>query len=185
MIFDDMDDTEKGPFCKPFGLLFYSNLERIPSFQVIEAYLSCLLEAQDKIQRAISILEGTLRKGTDRLRQVDKPSELQFAFGKTTGSRGSIEKEIERLSANRRAIDELIAEYSEKGILNVPLKEFMTAFDAEYKVTVEKKNQDTNELYSTEILATDLGGCAGFEHLNKVMTGHLLKKLLKRQENTK
>ncbi|MEO0225772.1 MAG: hypothetical protein ABIL05_02345 [candidate division WOR-3 bacterium] len=181
MLFDDMDDTEKGPFCKPFGLLFYENIEKMPSFQVIEAYLSCLIEAQEKIQKAISILEATLKKGIERLNSIDKPSELQFVFSKISGSRGMVEKEIERLSQNRQAIDQLIAEYSNKGILNVPLKEFMTAFDAEYKLKVEKKHIDTNELYSVEINALDINGCAGFDHLNKVMTGYLLKKLLKKQ----
>ncbi len=179
MIFDDMEDTDKGPFCKPFGQLFYENLEKLPSFQIVEAYLSCLLEAQDKIQKAITILEGALKKGTERLKQISNPSELQYLFGKITSARGEIEKEIERLSQNRREIENLISEYSEKGIFCVPLKDFMTAFDAEYPIKVEKKNIDTDECYLTEIKATDLDGSAGFDHLNKVMTGYILKKLLK------
>ncbi len=182
MLFDDIEDTEQGPFCKPFGQLFYANLEKMPSFQIIEAYLSCLLEAQDKIQKAIAILEGTLKKGSDRLKEVDKPSDIQFIFSKITGSRGAIEKEIEHLSQNRRAIDDLISNYSENGILSVPIKEFMTTFDADYNVKVEKKKSDTEELYATEIKATDLIGCAGFDHLNKVLTGYLLKKLIKKRE---
>ena len=181
MIFDDMEDTNRGPFCKPFGQLYYDNLEKMPSFQVIEAYLSCLIEAQDRIQRAISILEGALKKGMDRLKEVDAPVEIQFFFGKIVGSRGLIEEEIEHLTKSRRALDELIAGYSDKGIFNVTLKDFMMAFDAEYKIKVEKKNADTNELYYVDIKASDLPGCAGFDHLNKVMTGYLLKKLIKKQ----
>jgi len=185
MLFDDMADTERGPFCKPFGQLFYENIEKMPSFQIIEAYLSCLLEAQDKINKAIAILEGALKKGADRLKEIDKPSDLQFYFGKITGSKGSIEKEIEHLSQNRRAIDGLISEYSEKGILNVAIKEFMTAFDADYNIKVEKKKVDSEELYSVDIKGTDLIGCSGFDHLNKVLTGYLLKKLIKRQHTQK
>ncbi len=182
MIFDDMEDTEKGPFCKPFGQLFYENLEKLPSFQIVEAYLGCLLEAQDKIQKAIAILEGALKKGSERLREIKNPSELQFFFGKITGARGEIEKEIERLSHNRREIENLISEYSEKGLFNVPLKEFMITFDAEYPIKVEKKHIDSDECYTTEIKATDLVGCAGFEHLNSVMTGYILRKLLAKRE---
>ncbi len=178
MIFNDMENSEKGPFCKPFGQLFYDNLEKIPSFQIVEAYLSLLLDAQDKIQRAIAILEGALRKGTERLKEIQNPDELQFYFGKITSARGEIEKEIERLSHNRRDIESLIAEYSEKGIFNVPLKEFMIAFDAEYPIKVEKKHIDSDECYTTEIKASDLIGSAGFEHLNRLMTGYILKKLL-------
>jgi|UniRef100_A0A7C4TBM0 tetratricopeptide (TPR) repeat protein len=178
MIFDDMEDTEKGPFCKPFGQLFYENLEKMPSFQIVEAYLSLLLDAQDKIQKAIAILEGALKKGAERLKEIKNPSELQFYFGKITNARGEIEKEIERLSRNRRDIESLISEYSEKGVFNVPLKEFMLAFDSEYPIKVEKKHIDSDECYITEIKATDLIGCAGFEHLNRMMTGYILKKLL-------
>jgi len=185
MIFEDMEDTTKGPFCKPFGQLFFDNLEKIPSFQIIEAYLSCLLEAQEKIQKAIAILEGVLKKGSEQLKEVENPPELQFLFGKIVGSRGKIEEEIEHLSKNRRAIDILIATYSEKGILDVTLKEFMTAFDAEFKVKVEKKKSDSDELYFTDIKATDLTGSTGFDHLNKVMTGYLLKKLMKKQQEEK
>ncbi len=179
MIFDDMVDSEKGPFCKPFGQLFYDNLEKIPSFQIVEAYLSFLLDAQEKIQKAIAILEGALKKGTERLKEIQNPDELQFYFGKITSARGEIEKEIERLSHNRRDIERLIADYSEKGIFNVPLKEFMIAFDADYPIKVEKKHIDSDECYTTEIKASDLIGCAGFEHLNRLMTGYILKKLLK------
>ena len=182
MPFDDMEDTEKGPFCKPFGQLFYDNLEKMPSFQIIEAYLSCLVEAQDRINRAIAILEGTLKKGADHLKEISNPAELQFYFGKITNSRGAIEKEIENLSQNRRALDNLIAAYSEKGILGMPLKEFMTTFDAEYSIRVEKKKVDSEDLYSVDIKATDLAECTGFDHLNKVMTGYLLKKLLRKPE---
>jgi hypothetical protein len=185
MVLDSIEDLGKGPFCKPYGQLFYENLERMPSFQVIEAYLSCLLEAQDKIQKAISILEGILKKGADKLKDIKNPMDLQYMFGKATGSRGEIEKEIEHLSQNRREIDSLIAQYSEKGIINMPIRQFMTSFDAEFKVKVEKKNMESDELYNTEIKGSDLVGCTDFEHLNKVMTGYLLKKLMKRkpQEN--
>ncbi|HEC78885.1 MAG TPA: hypothetical protein ENI34_07050, partial [candidate division WOR-3 bacterium] len=69
MVLDNMEDLDKGPFCKPYGQLFFENLEKMPSFQVVEAYLSCLLEAQDKIQKAISILEGILKKGADKLKE--------------------------------------------------------------------------------------------------------------------
>jgi hypothetical protein len=179
MIFDDIEDTEKGPFCKPYGQLFYDNLEKMPSFQVIEAYLTCLMEAQENIQRAISILEGALRKGKERLKEVGDPADLQFVFGKIVGSRGKIEEEIERLTKNRRQVDELIAAYSDQGILNVTLKDFMTAFDADYKIVVEKKKTDSDDLYLTDIKVTDLTGCAGFDHLNKVLTGYLLKKVMK------
>ncbi len=178
MIFDDMEDTDKGPFCKPFGQLFYENLEKMPSFQLIETYLSFLIDAQDKIQKAIAILEGAFKKGTERLREIEKPGELQFYFGKITNARGEIEKEIERLSHNRRDIESLISEYSEKGIFNVPLRELMIAFDAEYPIKVEKKHIDSDECYITEVKATDLTGSAGFEHINRVMTGYILKKLL-------
>jgi hypothetical protein len=177
-----MEDSEKGPFCKPYGQLFFENLEKMPSFQVAEAYLACLLEAQNKIQRAITILEGALKKGADRLKEIKSPGDLQFLFGKITVAKGAIEQEIEKLSQNRREIDGLIANYSEKGLFNVPLKEFMVTFDSDYVIKVEKKNADTNEFYMTEIKATDLVNCAGFEHLNKVMTGYMLKKLMARQE---
>lgn len=180
MIFDDIEDTEKGPFCKPFGQLFFDNLEKLPSFQIVEAYLSFLLEAQDKIQKAIAILEGALKKGTERVKEITNPAELQFFFGRITSARGEIEKEIERLSRNRREIESLISEYSEKGVFNVPLKEFMLAFDADYPIKVEKKHIDSDECYMTEIKATDLVGSAGFEHLNRVMTGYILKKLLRK-----
>lgn len=182
MIFDDMEDSEKGPFCKPFGQLFFDNLEKLPSFQIVEAYLACLLDAQDRIQKAINILEGALKKGAERLKQIDNPAELQFFFGKITGARGEIEKEIERLSHNRRELEHLISEYSEKGLFNVPLKDFMITFDAEYPIKVEKKHIDSDECYITEIKAPDLVGCAGFEHLNRVMTGYILKKLLAKKE---
>jgi hypothetical protein len=185
MIFDDMEDTNKGPFCKPFGQLYYDNLEKMPSFQVIQAYISCLLDAQDKIQKAIAILEGALKKGSDRLKEVDAPAEIQFFFGKIVGLRGVIEEEMEKLTKSRRLIDELIAGYSEKGVYCVSLKEFMTAFDAEYNVKVEKKNADTDELYYVDIKATDLAGCTGFDHLNKIMTGYLLKKLINKGEDKK
>lgn len=181
MVLDSIEDLSKGPFCKPYGQLFYENLERMPSFQVIEAYLSCLLEAQDKIQKAITILEGILKKGTDKLKEIKNPMDLQYMFGKTTGSRGEIEKEIEHLSHNRREIDNLIAQYSEKGIINMPIRQFMTNFDADFKVKVEKKNVENDELYNTEIKGSDLVGCTDFEHLNKVMTGYLLKKLMKQK----
>jgi hypothetical protein len=179
MLFDDIEDTEKGPFCKPYGQLFFDNLEKLPSFQVIEAYLTCLMEAQENIQRAISILEGALKKGKERLKEVGEPADLQFIFGKIVGSRGKIEEEIERLTKNRRQIDDLIATYSDQGILCVTLKDFMTAFDADYKIVVEKKKMDSDELYLTDIKVTDLPGCAGFDHLNKVLTGYLLRKVMK------
>jgi hypothetical protein len=57
----------------------------------------------------------------------------------------------------------------------------MIAFDTEYKVSVEKKRSDSDELYYTDIRASDLKGSAGFEHLNKVLTGYLLKKLLQKE----
>lgn len=182
MVLDDMEDLGKGPFCKPYGQLFYDNLEQMPSFQVIEAYLSCLLEAQDNIQKAIAILEGVLKKGSDKLRDIDKPVTLQHMFGQLTNARGEIEKEIEHLANNRRNIDNLIANYSEKGFLNMPIKDFMIPFDAEYRIKVEKKRSDSDELYMTEISGKDLKGCAGSEHLNKVMTGHLLRKLIRTSE---
>lgn len=181
MVLDDLEDIQKGPFCAPFGQLFYDNLEKMPSFQVIEAYLSCLLEANNKIQKAIVILEGILKRGVEQLKTIDQPEDLQYIYGRTTGSRGEIEKEIEHLSQQRRDIDSLIARYSERGILDTPITSFMIAFDAEYKVRVEKKRSDSDELYYTDIKASDLTGCAGFEHLNKVMTGHLLKKLLQQE----
>ena len=65
MMLDSIEDLDKGPFCKPYGQLYYENLEKMPSFQVIEAYLSCLFEAKDGIQKAISVLEGILKKGSD------------------------------------------------------------------------------------------------------------------------
>ncbi len=182
MIFDDMEDRGKGPFCKPFGQLFYENLEKMPSFQIVETYLACLLEAQGRIQKAIAILEGALKKGSERLKDIENPAELQFFFGKITVARGEIEKEIERLSHNRRDIENLISEYSEKGIFNVPLKEFMITFDAEYPIKVEKKHVDSEECYITEIKASDLVGCADFDHLNSVMTGYILKKLLQKKD---
>jgi hypothetical protein len=183
MVLDDMEDIKKGPFCAPFGQLFYENLDMMPSFQVVEAYLQCLIEANSKIEKAIAILEGVLKKGSDRLKTIEQPEEMQYIFGKTTGSRGEIEKEIEELSQHRRDIDNLIASYSEKGIMSTPISSFMIAFDADYKVKVEKKRSDTEELYYTEIKASDLVGCAGFDHLNKVMTGHLLKKLLQKEQD--
>lgn len=182
MELDFNEDLEKGPFCKPYGQLFYDNLEKMPSVQVIEGYLSCLLEAQDRIQKAIAILEGILKKGSDKLKQIDKPMDLQYLFGKTTGNRGEIEKEIEHLAKYRREIDAIIAQYSEKGIFEMPIKEFMTLFDSEFKVTVEKKKTDSEELYVAEINGNDLNGCAGFDHLNKVMSGYLLSKLMKKDE---
>ncbi|MEO0162236.1 MAG: hypothetical protein ABIL74_08190, partial [candidate division WOR-3 bacterium] len=75
-------------------------------------------------------------------------------------------------------LENLISEYSEKGIFNVPLKEFMLAFDAEYPIKVEKKHVDSDECYLTEIKAVDLIGSTGFEHINRMMTGYILKKLL-------
>ncbi len=185
MVFDDMEDTERGPFCKPYGQLFFENLEKMPSFQVIEAYLFCLLQARDQIQKAIAILEGIMKKGSDKIKEIKNPMDLQHLFGKATNSRGAIEKEIEHLAQNRREIDRLISQYSEKGIFNMPIQEFMSAFDSEYKVKVEKRHHDSDELYITEIKGKDLAGCAGFEHLNKVMTGYLLKKLIKKQDEKK
>jgi hypothetical protein len=182
MVLDNIEDIEKGPFCAPFGQLFYDNLDKMPSFQVMEAYLLCLIEANEKIQKAIAILEGILQKGSDRLKTIDQPEEMQYVFGKTTGSRGEIEKEIENLSEHRRNIDSLIASYSERGIMNTPISSFMIAFDAEHKIKVEKKRSDSDDLYYAEIKAGDLIGSAGFDHLNKVMTGHLLKKLLQREQ---
>jgi hypothetical protein len=180
MLFDDIEDTAKGPFCKPYGQLFYGNLERLPSFQVIEAYLSSLIAAQEALQRAISILEGALKKGSERLQEVSEPADLQFVFGKIVGSRGPVEEEIEKLTRNRRQLDEIVSHYTNQGILSVTLKEFMTAFDREFKIQVEKKKMDSDELYMTEINVSDLTGCAGFDHLNKVLTGHLLKKIMKK-----
>ncbi len=185
MLFDDIEDTSKGPFCKPYGQLFYENLEKLPSFQVIEAYLSSLIAAQEAIQRAISILEGALKKGSERLQEVTEPADLQFVFSKIVGSRGPVEEEIEKLTRNRRQLDEIISQYTDKGILSVTLKEFMTAFDREFKIQVEKKKMDSDELYMAEINVADLAGCAGFEHLNKVLTGHLLKKVMKKEKNSK
>jgi hypothetical protein len=182
MMLDSMEDLAKGPFCKPYGQLFYENLEKMPSFQVIEAYLSCLLEAQDRIQRAISILEGILKKGSDKLRDVKEPMVLQYMFGKSTSSRGAIEKEIEHHAQNRRNIDDLIAKYSESGVLDMPITTFMTPFDSEYQVKVEKKQSDSDELYYTEIKGSDLRGSSDFDHLNKVMTGYLIKKLMRKSE---
>lgn len=179
---DDIEDLKKGPFCKPYGQLFYDNLEQMPSFQVIEAYLACLLEAQDKIQKAIAILEGVLKKGSDKLRDIETPVDLQFMFSQLTNARGEIEKEIEHLAHNRRNIDDLISSYSEKGLLNMPIKDFMIPFDAEYRIKVEKKRSDSDELYLAEISGKDLKGCAGSEHLNKVMTGYLLRKLIAARE---
>ena len=43
------------------------------------------------------------------------------------------------------------------------------------------KDQKSDELYNTEIQGSDLVGCTDFEHLNKVMTGYLLKKLMKQK----
>ena len=111
--------------------------------------------------------------------------EERSLFGAITKSRGEIEKEIEHLSQNRRNIDELIAHYSEIGLFNMPVKDFMALFDAEYTVKVEKKKVDTDELYITDINGKDLAGCAGLEHLNKVMTGYLLKKLMMSKEQEK
>lgn len=182
MVLDSMEDLKKGPFCKPYGQLFYENLEQMPSFMVIEAYLRCLYDALDGLQKAISILEGVLKKGANKLKEVDQPLDLQHLFGAITKSRGEIEKEIEHLSQNRRNIDELIAHYSEIGLFNMAVKDFMALFDAEYRVKVEKKKIDTDELYIADINGNDLVGCAGLEHLNKVMTGYLLKKLMTSRE---
>ncbi len=182
MELDFNEDLEKGPFCKPYGQLFYENLEKMPSLQVMEGYLSCLLEAQDRIQKAISILEGILKRGSDKLRQIDKPMDIQYMFGKVTGNRGEIEKEIEHLARHRREIDAIIAQYSEKGVFRMPIKDFMMLFDAEFKIKVEKKKTDSQDLYVAEINGNDLAGCAGFDHLNKVMSGYLLSKLMKKNE---
>jgi hypothetical protein len=178
MVLDDIEDTQKGPFCKPYGQLFYDNLKKMPSFQVIEAYLNCLTEAKQKIQQAVAILEGTLQRGTEKLKEISEPEEMQFMFGQVTASRVEIEKEIEHLSQDRREIDTLISQYSEKGIFAMPIHEFMTIFDAEYSIKVEKKRTESDELYCTDIKGKDLAGCAGFEHFNKVMTGYLIKKVL-------
>ena len=182
MVLDSMEDLEKGPFCKPYGQLFYDNLEQMPSFQVIEAYLRCLFEALDGLHKAIAILEGVLKKGAHKLAEIEKPLDLQHMFGTITKSRGEIEKEIEHLSQNRRNIDELVAHYSEIGLFNMPVKEFMALFDVDFRVKVEKKKIDSDELYEADISGRDLVGCAGLEHLNKVMTGYLLKKLMAKQE---
>lgn len=182
MVLDDLEDTKKGPFCKPYGQLYYENLEKMPSFQVIEAYLFCLSEASQKIQQAVAILEGILEKGAKKLTDIDDPQEMQHIYGKLTSSRVDIEKEIEHLSQDRREIDKLIAMYSENGVFVMPIHDFMTIFDADYAIKVEKKRTDSDELYQAEIKGKDIDGCAGFDHLNKVMTGHLLKKVLARQE---
>jgi hypothetical protein len=178
MVLDDLEDTKKGPFCKPYGQLFYENLEKLPSFQVIEAYLNCLSEAKRKIQQAVDILEGSLQKGTEKLKEIEEPEQMQFMYGQVTGSRVEIEKEIEHLSQDRREIDKLISQYSENGIFAMPVHNFMTIFDAEYTIKVEKKRTESDELYYTDIKGKDLSGCAGFEHFNKVMTGYLIKKIV-------
>lgn len=183
MVLDDLEDTKKGPFCKPYGQLFYENLEKMPSFQVIEAYLNCLSEAKQKIQQAVAILEGTLQRGSEKLKEIDEPEEVQFMFGQVTGSRVEIEKEIEHLSQDRREIDKLISQYSESGIFAMPVHDFMTIFDAEYAIKVEKKRTESDELYFTDIKGKDLAGCAGFEHFNKVMTGYLIRKVLTGKED--
>lgn len=185
MVLDDLEDPQKGPFCKPYGQLFYENLEKIPSFQVIERYLTCLSEAKQKIQKAVTILEGVLQKGSEKMKEIKEPDKMQFMFGKMTKSRVEIEKEIEHLSQDRREIDKLISLYSENGIFAMPVREFMTIFDSDYAVKVEKKNTETDELYYTDIKGQDLEGCAGFEHLNKIMTGYLIKKVLTTAEETK
>ncbi|MBN2619979.1 hypothetical protein JXB22_02725 [candidate division WOR-3 bacterium] len=182
MVLDSMEDLEKGPFCKPYGQLFYDNLEQMPSFQVIEAYLRCLFDALDGLQKAISILEGVLKKGANKLSEIKTPLDLQHLFGTITKSRGEVEKEIEHLSQNRRNIDDLIAHYSEIGLFTMPVKDFMALFDVDFRVKVEKKRTDSDELYETDISGQDLAGCAGAEHLNKVMTGYLLKKLMTKKE---
>lgn len=182
MVLDDLEDTKKGPFCKPYGQLYYENLEKLPSFQVVEAYLFCLSEASQKIQQAVTILEGILEKGATKLKDIDDPQEMQHLYGKLTSSRVEIEKEIEHLSEDRREIDKLISLYSEKGVFAMPTHEFMSIFDAEFAIKVEKKRTDSDELYHVDIKGKDLDGCAGFEHLNKVMTGHLIRKVLSRQE---
>ncbi len=185
MVFDDLEDTQKGPFCKPYGQLFFENLEKIPSFQVIHKYLTCLTEAKKKIQQAITILDEVLKKGNERLKQIEEPKEMQYIFGKVTSSRVEIEKEIEHLSEDRREIDKLISLYSEKGIFAMPLRDFMTIFDADHAIKVEKKKSETDELYYTDIKGKDLEACAGFDNLNKVMTGHLIKKILAGTEEQK
>jgi hypothetical protein len=177
-----MEDLEKGPFCKPYGQLFYDNLEQMPSFQVIEAYLRCLFESLDALHKAIAILEGVLKRGANKLKEIETPLDLQHLFGSITKARGEIEKEIEHLSQNRRNIDDRIAHYSEIGLFNMPIKEFMALFDVDFRVRVEKKKTDSDELYETDISGRDLAGCAGVEHLNKVMTGYLLKKLMAKSE---
>jgi len=182
MAIDDMEDTKKGPFCKPFGQLFYDNLEGLPSVQVVKTYLTFLLQAQEKIEKAIAVLEGVIRKGGEKLTTIEDPSRLQHLYQKSITSKSDIETEIEHLSKTRRALDELIASYTEKGILGMPIRDFMSPFDAEYRVKVEKMETDTEKLYTVEINGTDLYGCAGFEHLNKVLTGHILKKLITRRK---
>ncbi|HIE05667.1 MAG TPA: hypothetical protein EYP58_02590 [bacterium (Candidatus Stahlbacteria)] len=183
MPIDDLEDSDRGPFCKPFGQLFYDNLEAMPSIQVIEAYLTCLFQAQDRIQKAIAVLEGILKKGSEKLSTIKDPSDLQYLYSKSIGSKSEIEEEIEHLSETRRSIDELIARYTEKGVLGMPIKDFMTSFDADYKLKVEKKDSQTGKLYTTDIKGTDLVGCAGFDHLNKVLTGHLLKRLMAKKKS--
>ncbi len=185
MVLDDLEDPQKGPFCKPYGQLFYENLEKIPSFQVIQKYLTCLSEAKQKIQQAVTILEGILQKGSEKLKEINEPEKMQFMFGKITSSRVEIEKEIEHLSQDRREIDKLISLYSEKGIFSMPVREFMTIFDSDYAIKVEKKKTETDELYYADIKGQDLEGCAGYDHLNKVMTGHLIKKILMPTEEHK
>ncbi len=182
MVLDDLEDTKKGPFCKPYGQLFYENLEKIPSFQVIEKYLGCLSEAKDKMQQAITILEGVIQKGGEKIREIEEPAEIQQTYGRVTSSRFEIEKEIEHLAQDRREIDKLLSLYSEKGIFAMPIREFMAIFDVDYLIKVEKKRAETDELYYTDIKSTDLDDCPGFDHLNKVMTGHLIKKILIKKE---
>ena len=178
MVLDDLEDTKKGPFCKPYGQLFYDNLEKIPSFQVIEKYLQCLSGAREKLQHAITILEGVLQKGADKIKEIDDPGEVQRTYGRVTNSRLEIEREIEHLAQNRREIDKLVSLYSEKGIFTMPVREFMTIFDADYSIKVEKKKPESDELYYTDIRSKDLDDCAGFDHLNKILTGYLIKKVL-------
>ncbi|GAI22224.1 unnamed protein product, partial [marine sediment metagenome] len=31
MMLDSIEDLDKGPFCKPYGQLYYENLEKMPS----------------------------------------------------------------------------------------------------------------------------------------------------------
>jgi len=31
MVFDSIENIDKGPFCKPYGQLFYDNLEKMPA----------------------------------------------------------------------------------------------------------------------------------------------------------